>query len=150
VKFNLNPCQHDFTESKSTINNLVPYPGFLSRLLVSRGQADAICFHRGNFFLTRRFFIREILFVFLVVLLTRFAVAYQVDNPSSVFLNSWIALRCFYKDLFRGLCFSAGSLMTYVIQLTTQDILLLLMTYKSTVPLTLLKSAVYYSLILIL
>jgi sarcosine oxidase/L-pipecolate oxidase len=40
----LNPCQHGFTKSKSTITNLVTYLDFITPLVSSQGKADAIYF----------------------------------------------------------------------------------------------------------
>jgi hypothetical protein len=42
LKSKLNPCQHDFTKSKSTITSLVTYLDFVAPLVSSQGQADAI------------------------------------------------------------------------------------------------------------
>jgi hypothetical protein len=41
-KFKLNACQHGFTKSKSTITNFVTYLEFITPLIASQGQADAI------------------------------------------------------------------------------------------------------------
>jgi hypothetical protein len=50
LKFKLNPCQHGFTKSKSTITNLVSYLETISPLVTSQGQADAICFDLSSAF----------------------------------------------------------------------------------------------------
>jgi hypothetical protein len=44
LKSKLNPCQHGFTKSKSTITNLVTYLDFITPVVSSQGQADAIYF----------------------------------------------------------------------------------------------------------
>jgi hypothetical protein len=44
LKFKLNPCQHGFTKSKFTTTNLVTYLNFITPLVSSQRQADAIYF----------------------------------------------------------------------------------------------------------
>jgi hypothetical protein len=44
LKFKLNPCQHGFTKSKSTTTNLVTYLAFITPLVGSQRQADAVYF----------------------------------------------------------------------------------------------------------
>jgi hypothetical protein len=44
LKFKLNSCQHGFTKSKSVITNLVTYLEFITPLVTSQAQADAIYF----------------------------------------------------------------------------------------------------------
>jgi hypothetical protein len=50
LKFKLNPCQHGFTKSKSTISNLVTCLEFITSLVTSQGQADAIYFDLSSAF----------------------------------------------------------------------------------------------------
>jgi hypothetical protein len=49
-KFKLDACQHGFTKSKSTITNLATYLEFITPLVTSQGQADAIYFDLGSAF----------------------------------------------------------------------------------------------------
>jgi hypothetical protein len=44
LKSKLNPCQHGFTKSKSTITNLATYLDFIAPLVSYQSQADAIYF----------------------------------------------------------------------------------------------------------
>jgi hypothetical protein len=44
LKSKLNTCQHGFTKSKSTITNLVTSLDFITPVVSSQGQADAIYF----------------------------------------------------------------------------------------------------------
>jgi hypothetical protein len=50
LKFKLNPCQHGFTKSKSTVTNLVSYLESISPLVTSQGRADAIYFDLSSAF----------------------------------------------------------------------------------------------------
>jgi hypothetical protein len=50
LKSKLNPCQHGFTKYKSTITNLVTYLDFITPLVSSRGQVDAIYFDLSSAF----------------------------------------------------------------------------------------------------
>jgi hypothetical protein len=50
LKFTLNPCQHSFTKSKSTVTNLVSYLESISPLVTSQGQTDAIYFDLSSAF----------------------------------------------------------------------------------------------------
>jgi hypothetical protein len=151
LKFKLNPCQHGFTKSISTMTSLVTYLVLIAPLAESHRQACDTYFDLSNAFNLTPHILFLSNFVPSCGYVKWFTSYLSIDNTRSVrlkFLQHLLKYSLvFLKYLFWVLRFSVCLLMTCVIQLITLGAHILQMILTFTVASSLLKTSICYSLI---
>jgi hypothetical protein len=116
LKSKLNPYQHGFTKSKSTITNLVTYLDFITPLVSYQGQADAIYFDLSSAFdlVPHTLLLQKVSAFGLTGGCVNWFCSYLTNRQSQVRVSGilsspFVVLFGVPQGLFWGLCFSTYS-----------------------------------------